>query len=69
MLVKVIHRVAEGVEPIIKKLSLEEWDEIRKWEAHVSQGHLPTDGIAQSVWRLVAVTGHIVVNLLVKRSQ
>ena len=41
VLVKVIHRVAEGVEPIVKKLSLEELDEIRKWEAHVSQGHLP----------------------------
>ena len=41
VLIKVIHRVAEGVEPTIKKLSMEELDEIRKWEAHVSQGHLP----------------------------
>ena len=41
VLFKVIHRVAGGLEPTVKKLSLEELDEIRKWEAHVSQGHIP----------------------------
>ena len=41
VLFKVIHRVAGGLEPMMKKLSSEELEEIRKWEAHVSQGHIP----------------------------
>jgi len=41
ILFKVINRISANAEPAIKKLSPEELDEIRKWETHVRQGHVP----------------------------
>ncbi len=41
LLSEVICRLASHLEPSVKKLSLEELEEVRKWEAHVRQGHTP----------------------------